>query len=234
MKKKIILPYIFSKIFGFIIFIIIVFTILNYFLIMPVAETETPIFKELLKNKILTSSLLATIVAIFISLIFLKKISISVDRIIIDIIEEKNRFKAELKESKDKGANLEYMANHDFLTEIPNKKAFLTKLADNIEYSKRYNTKLAIIYMDLDHFKKVNDTYGHSVGDKVLKEVAVRLSSTLRATDYVARIGGDEFAIMFHSIHLNPKITVEKVLACIRKPYFFDDIKIDYISSSLG
>ncbi len=87
-------------------------------------------------------------------------------------------------------------ANFDFLTGLPNRKSMMTKLQEEYARAKRHHFYSAFLFIDLDDFKKVNDHFGHTVGDQLLKEVSNRLSFTLRTEDYAARISGDEFCIM--------------------------------------
>lgn len=87
-------------------------------------------------------------------------------------------------------------AHHDPLTGLPNRKLFDDRLDHAVLHGQRRKTTLALLYVDLDHFKPINDTYGHAAGDEVLKEVGRRLSAAVRDSDTVARLGGDEFAII--------------------------------------
>ncbi|HJV87939.1 MAG TPA: PAS domain S-box protein [Noviherbaspirillum sp.] len=89
-----------------------------------------------------------------------------------------------------------FLANHDMLTGLPNRVSFSNHLHQSIALSRRNNVPLAVLLLDLDRFKHVNDTFGHHTGDLLLKEVALRISSTLRETDFVARLGGDEFVVI--------------------------------------
>ncbi len=131
--------------------------------------------------------------------------------------------------------NLIYEVNHDNLTNLHNRKAFIDELKKTIDYAKRYKEKRTILFIDLDNFKQVNDTFGHEKGDIILKEVADRLRSTLRTTDFVARIGGDEFTIILNNPdNNNEKSVMEKIQKIISAPYFMDKISIDYISASIG
>lgn len=94
---------------------------------------------------------------------------------------------------------IRHMANHDSLTNLPNRNFFLKRLPQAISLAKREHRLLALLFIDLDRFKPVNDRYGHSVGDKVLQEVAGRLEKMLRSSDSVCRLGGDEFVILLES-----------------------------------
>ncbi len=96
-------------------------------------------------------------------------------------------------ELAEKQAENEYQALHDSLTGMPNRMLFQLKLADAIEASRRVDGKLAVMLIDLDHFKEINDTLGHHFGDLLLQEIGPRLSSVLRDNDLMARLGGDEF-----------------------------------------
>ncbi|MBF0316884.1 MAG: GGDEF domain-containing protein [Nitrospirae bacterium] len=91
---------------------------------------------------------------------------------------------------------LEYLANYDALTGIPNRTLLFDRLAQSINQSKRYKDKTAVLYIDLDKFKPINDKYGHDAGDAVLRKTSNRLKRSVRDIDTIARLGGDEFAIV--------------------------------------
>ncbi|MFK5882627.1 MAG: GGDEF domain-containing protein [Sulfurospirillum sp.] len=101
------------------------------------------------------------------------------------------------------------LATRDSLTGILNKFAFQEELNRIISNSKRTNTKFALLFLDLDHFKEVNDTYGHDIGDKLLQEVTNRVLPNIRTEDVLARIGGDEFVLIFTNIKND---TLEKLV----------------------
>ncbi|MCL5261129.1 MAG: GGDEF domain-containing protein [Gammaproteobacteria bacterium] len=96
--------------------------------------------------------------------------------------------------------NLEYLATHDQLTQIDNRSLFSSNLVSAIKRADRDKKLLALLFIDLDNFKNINDVYGHDVGDRVLQEVVGRIKNTLRKTDFVARLGGDEFVIILEQI----------------------------------
>lgn len=102
---------------------------------------------------------------------------------------------------KNEEDKLRFQAMYDPLTEIPNRRLFLERLQRALEDCKSTHSLLAIIYIDLDDFKSINDTYGHECGDKLLREVGIRLKHCLRSKDTVARFGGDEFAILLHELN---------------------------------
>jgi diguanylate cyclase (GGDEF)-like protein len=104
---------------------------------------------------------------------------------------------------------LEQLALHDSLTGLDNRLLLMEKLAESLATVHRYNAQSAIIYLDLDGFKPINDTFGHETGDLVLIEVAKRLKSCVREIDTVARLGGDEFVVLLHN--LNDTDTVQQI-----------------------
>ncbi len=131
--------------------------------------------------------------------------------------------------------NLIYLAYHDALTGLKNRKAFYEQLQDALYHAKRYGTELALIYIDIDKFKKVNDTLGHEIGDVLLLEIRDRLQNTLRKTDFVSRIGGDEFVVLVDNPHhIHPAAIAEKIVKNLSEPYDLKGNVVDYISSSVG
>lgn len=115
---------------------------------------------------------------------------------------------------------LEYLATYDSLTDLPNRKLLFERLNQAILYGERYGDLCAILYLDLDGFKCINDTYGHAAGDRALLEVSKRLKSCVRSSDTVARIGGDEFVVLLARIE-EPKqaaLVAKKVISRIKKP----------------
>lgn len=104
-------------------------------------------------------------------------------------------------ERKQLHARLQRMAQYDQLTQLPNRELLRDRLKAALEAAREDCGRLALLYVDLDRFKEVNDTHGHAVGDMLLQTVANRLKGCVRETDTVARIGGDEFVVLLHSIH---------------------------------
>jgi diguanylate cyclase (GGDEF)-like protein len=116
---------------------------------------------------------------------------------------------------------VEYLAYHDGLTGLPNRSLFSKLLNQNINQAKRNKKRLALMFLDLDHFKHINDTLGHDAGDQLLQEVAQRLKSNLRNSDVVARLGGDEFVMVLPEV-TDPAYTASvarKVIAAVALPY---------------
>ncbi len=106
----------------------------------------------------------------------------------------------ELAEAKKRIAELEAHANEDPLTGLLNRRGFDKELERAFAFVRRYGTSVALLYLDLDGFKPINDTHGHGVGDMVLKEVVRLICNKVRASDVVARVGGDEFAILMWNL----------------------------------
>lgn len=132
-------------------------------------------------------------------------------------------------------ARLQYLAHHDSLTDLPNRIAFADRLQQAIVSAKRAERQVAVLYLDLDKFKPVNDTYGHQVGDLLLKEVAARLLSCVRDSDTVARIGGDEFLILLPSVETEKDAlhVGEKIHYQLTQAFEISDFSL-HISSSIG
>lgn len=126
-------------------------------------------------------------------------------------------------------------ANYDGLTGLPNRALFLDRLAQAVADARRERHGLALMFVDLDHFKLINDTRGHSVGDRLLQKVARRLSSCIRDNDTVSRLGGDEFTIVLKGIDAAAQaVTVaEKVIAALARPFPLDGNPMD-IGASIG
>ena len=115
----------------------------------------------------------------------------------------------DVTQRKRLAARMEYLATHDNLTGLPNRTMFNELLSHATRMAQRYPLRaFALFFVDIDHFKQVNDTYGHLLGDALLKEIAGRLRKPLRSTDVVARLGGDEFVILVHEISAQEKIAV--------------------------
>ena len=106
------------------------------------------------------------------------------------------RTQRDLRSLLETASELRHLADHDALTGLPNRRRFEQELARHLAHVRRYGPEGAVLVLDLDGFKPVNDTFGHAAGDRLLARVACVLRERLRATDVVARIGGDEFAVL--------------------------------------
>ena len=113
---------------------------------------------------------------------------------------EVERLERELEAARSRMAALEARADVDPLTDVLNRRGFERELRRSLAYVKRYGPSAALLYLDLDGFKSVNDRHGHAAGDAVLKAVAMVLNRYVRASDLVARLGGDEFAVLLWNI----------------------------------
>jgi diguanylate cyclase (GGDEF)-like protein len=143
--------------------------------------------------------------------------------VVYELINE--NLKNKLHEERSK---FEHRASHDALTSIPNRFEFFRRLNTGINECANRQQKLAVVYIDLDGFKPVNDQYGHHAGDELLKVISHRLKTILRSLDTVARIGGDEFALILPGIHVPADIdlVMSKVLATIREPITIDEHEV--------
>lgn len=129
-----------------------------------------------------------------------------------------------------------YMAEHDFLTGLPNRALLTDRLAQSIVFAKRYgDKKVAVMYLDLDHFKHINDSLGHEVGDHLLQSVAKRLQACVRQSDTVSRQGGDEFVVLLaevEEVH-DAVLSARKLMESMAKPHHIGDHQL-YVSLSIG
>ena len=130
---------------------------------------------------------------------------------------------------------LRYLADFDQLTRLPNRASFHQYLKHSIETAKRFDEKVALLYLDLDGFKLINDTLGHAVGDQLLQAVASRLTQLLRNIDRCARLGGDEFAIIIERVQHPDDVlpTLERLLKEISRPFNFNEQNV-VTSASVG
>jgi len=144
-------------------------------------------------------------------------------------LEEKSKTKLAQSEARFRA-----LAKHDTLTGIANRFALEEELKRLITASKRTSSQFALLFLDLDHFKNINDTYGHDFGDKLLKEVVSRVSPKLRKEDIFARLGGDEFVIVLTNIK-EKKIAymIEKIIGLFRDSWIIDEHLIR-VSTSIG
>ncbi len=131
--------------------------------------------------------------------------------------------------------NLEYMATHDFLTGLPNRNLFNDRFHHSIAKAKRDDTKVGLVFIDLDDFKKVNDSLGHNLGDELLIAIAARIKSETRESDTLARVGGDEFLLLVEDLgSTNTLIAlVEKIRNIIIEPIYIGEKEV-VIGCSIG
>jgi diguanylate cyclase (GGDEF)-like protein len=130
---------------------------------------------------------------------------------------------------------MSHQAQHDFLTGLPNRLLLTDRLTQAIALSRRHGNKVALLFLDLDHFKPVNDSLGHAIGDKLLQSVAQRLTTCVRTSDTICRLGGDEFVVLLSEIEqVDAAIRcAEKVLAAVAVPHLIAGHEV-HITLSIG
>ena len=139
---------------------------------------------------------------------------------------------SELNQQKD---SLAYKAHHDTLTGLPNRALFNDRLEQAITKARRHKEEIALFFIDLDHFKQINDTLGHEMGDEVLKFFAKRLNDSVRTEDTIARIGGDEFMVIMESLHTPEAISVvaNKIVSIVKEPIVLGEQTL-HLGTSIG
>jgi diguanylate cyclase (GGDEF)-like protein/PAS domain S-box-containing protein len=141
----------------------------------------------------------------------------------------------DVTEARIMAAHMTHIAQHDFLTGLPNRLLLDDRLAQAIAHAKRNRTGAALLFMDLDRFKPINDAHGHAVGDAVLQQVAQRLRVVMRKSDTVCRQGGDEFIVLLAEIESADAAqqVAQKILDAVSQPYEVDGLSVS-LSASIG
>jgi len=153
--------------------------------------------------------------------------------------EAKEELEAKVQERtielRQANEHLEILANQDPLTGLPNRASFCTNLELVLNQAGHRDQEIALLFIDLDGFKQVNDAHGHDVGDELLKQVAQRLSDTLRNADMVARIGGDEFTVILpgNKATAGAELVANKIISALNKPFQIQDTRC-HIGCSIG
>ena len=142
---------------------------------------------------------------------------------------------SEVSSESEGDERLYHLAHYDSLCDLPNRLLFFDRLRQTISRARRSKEKIAVMFMDLDGFKEVNDEHGHAVGDELLRQVSKRVVNTLRASDTIARIGGDEFTVIVTDInHADDVANIAgKILSAIKDVYTVDDSRFT-VSASIG
>lgn len=168
--------------------------------------------------------------------LFWEAASISAIRNAKGLIRHFVAIKDDITERKQMRDQLQQMAQFDMLTGLPNRRMVLDRLAQMVALAKRGNQRFALLFVDLDGFKRINDTYGHEAGDRVLKAVAARLSACIRSSDIVGRMGGDEFTVILSTLtrYEDAGQVAEKILETLRRPITMPSGVQDQIGSSIG
>jgi diguanylate cyclase (GGDEF)-like protein/PAS domain S-box-containing protein len=141
----------------------------------------------------------------------------------------------DVTEARAKSLEMSHLAQHDPLTDLPNRVLFNDRLTQAIALADRQGKQLAVLFVDLDHFKKINDSLGHDVGDKLLQSIAGRLIACVRRSDTVSRLGGDEFVVLLAQVEHaeDAAYTARKILRALAAPHLIDNKNLD-ISVSIG
>lgn len=141
----------------------------------------------------------------------------------------------DVTEARTLSQRLAYLAHHDGLTDLPNRVLFQDRVHQACQFARRHRTRFAVIFMDLDHFKHVNDSLGHAVGDELLKKVSQRLTGTLRGSDTVCRLGGDEFVMLLSDINGPDDVgeVAKKILREVAVPCVLEGTEVN-VGISLG
>lgn len=152
-------------------------------------------------------------------------------RLVVSVIEA-NKLAEQVETTK---SALHHLAHHDVLTGLPNRMLLQDRLSQAIELARRQGTQLAVLFMDLDRFKHINDSLGHAVGDRLLKSVAQRLADSVRHSDTISRQGGDEFVVLLSTIKRaeDAALSAQKILAALAVPHLIDQHEL-HVSVSVG
>jgi diguanylate cyclase (GGDEF)-like protein len=161
---------------------------------------------------------------------------------IISVVHDKNDKVAEyvslfidITQKKRSEAEIVYRANYDALTGLPNRNLLSERLGQAIKQARRESSSVAVMFVDLDFFKQVNDTLGHAIGDRLLQSVAERMRLCVRETDTIARLGGDEFVVLLADIESSAAagVVAEKIISEMVTPFKLDGHEI-HIGASIG
>ena len=141
----------------------------------------------------------------------------------------------DVSQRKETEKQLEYHAYYDSLTGLPNRLLFRDRLVHSLSHAKRNRVGVAVMYLDVDHFKLVNDALGHSFGDRLLAEIAKRLQGALRASDTISRIGGDEFSILLPEVGTADGVAgvARKILDSLNRPFHLEGHDF-FVTASIG
>ena len=141
----------------------------------------------------------------------------------------------ERQATMEAAAKIERIAYHDSLTGLPNRQLFLNQMGMALHHARRNDTRLAVLFLDLDRFKVVNDSLGHAAGDVLLQTVAERIRSTVRGEDSVTRLGGDEFAVLATEVYdtEDAVLLAERIIAAVKRPIIVEGQEV-FVTTSLG
>jgi diguanylate cyclase (GGDEF)-like protein len=150
-------------------------------------------------------------------------------------VRERETLRTALLAARKRREELLTLAYHDNLTGLPNRSLLHDRLGVAITHARRQGTRLAVLFLDLDDFKTVNDSYGHALGDRLLVELAGRVRASVRAGDTVARFGGDEFVVLLDEVSgtADAAHVATKVLVALRAPFRLDGHEVT-VAASVG
>ncbi len=167
--------------------------------------------------------------------LYLESVSISPIRNSKDEITHILKVSDDITERKKAEKTIHQMAYYDALTGLPNRILFSDRLGQSLEHARRTKKAQAVMFIDLDNFKLINDTMGHAMGDNLLKSVAEELKNSVRAGDTVSRAGGDEFTVLITSLNCEKDVEMiaEKIISAFRKPFVFGGHELN-VTTSIG
>lgn len=141
----------------------------------------------------------------------------------------------DITDRKQMEERLQHMAGHDPLTDLPNRALLLDRLQTALAHARRDQTHLSLLFIDIDNFKHINDTFGHVMGDILLQKIAGRLRDCVRESDTVGRMGGDEFLVLLNNIDTvdDARIIAAKICAALDQPFVIGDNQLR-ITPSIG
>ncbi|WP_394173712.1 putative bifunctional diguanylate cyclase/phosphodiesterase [Thalassotalea litorea] len=153
-----------------------------------------------------------------------------------DLQQTNLRLRKQVEERRAIEQQLYFAAHHDTLTKLPNRAMFSERLEHSLKHVKRHpNHRFAVLFIDLDRFKVINDTLGHHIGDLLLIEIAERIADCIRGNDILARLGGDEFVILLDTLvqHEDAEDIAQRIIETIEQPFVIDNQEL-YSSASIG
>ena len=156
-------------------------------------------------------------------------------RLLQQLHERERNLTREIAERKQVEEKLHQIATYDQLTNLPNRYLLHSEFERKLEEAQRYEMKLAVLFLDIDHFKTINDMYGHEIGDVLLKKVSERIANVLRSYDLLSRFGGDEFVLIMSHLKSPSEVysVVEKIISSVSRPLDLGEVQVQ-VTTSIG